>query len=247
VKGKLRTPKTMLRKSILLCLVAGLAPVAGAATVSINFVGRGGANGTLFPDEVAGVVPAANWNNVRPDNEFGINYASGALVDETGATTTTTVAWTNIGPYFINTGTGTPNNVMFNGYLDNFAEVRTLTISGLSAGQVYQVYLYSDGDNGTNSRTGFFTMGGVTTGITDGPGNFDGTFVGVAPGTTGVGNYTVFTLTGATSYDLTFHGTTADDLPRAALNGMQIVPVPEPAAALLGLAGLLPLLRRRRN
>ncbi|MBK1883144.1 hypothetical protein JIN85_12000 [Luteolibacter pohnpeiensis] len=237
----------MLRSSLLLGALVGLAASAHASTISINFVGYGGADGTLFSDEAAGVVSAANWNNVRPDVESDINYSSGFLMDSAGSATSVTISWLSIGPYYISTGTATGDNVMYNGYLDNFGDSRTVTISGLSPTETYNIYLYSDGDNGTNSRTGTFTMGGVTTSITDDPGNFDGSFVEVSAGATGVGNYTVFTLTGSSSYDLTFHGNTSDDLPRAALNGIQIVSVPEPSLTLLGLLGLVPLLRRRRN
>ncbi|MCW1887455.1 hypothetical protein OKA04_22155 [Luteolibacter flavescens] len=234
----------MLRNSLLLAAVSGLTASAGAATVSINIVGGAGASGTLATTDVAGVVPAANWNNVIAT--AGVDNAATPLVDSTGAASGISVSWTNIGPYQINTGNSTPNHTMFNGYLDNFEGLRTVSFTGLNAGLTYSFYLYSDGDNGTNSRRGFFTMGGTTTVITDASGNFDGTFVEVPTGTTGVGNYTVFTLSGSSSYDLTFRGTLEDDLPRAALNGIQIVQVPEASTLLLGLLGLVPVIRRRR-
>ncbi|GAA5481449.1 hypothetical protein [Haloferula sargassicola] len=224
-------------------ILACLAPAAQAVVVSANIVGGAGANGTLGSVEVAGVVAVANWNNIpNTGNDITVND----LNDSTGAPTTIDISWTSIGAWSINTGAG-GDFALYNGYLDNFDQTRTVTFSGLDAGTTYEIYVYADGDNGTNTRRGHYTMGGTTTTIIDGPGNFAGTFVEVPAGGDAEGNYTVFTVSGSTSYDLTFNGDNTDDLPRAAINGFQIVSVPEPGVAMLGLLGLIPLRRRRSH
>src|SRR5256885_16114815 len=65
------------------------------AIISINSVGGGGVGGapTAFaPGDKAGVVPAANWNNVAQ------NLASGStniLLDSSGAATSAGVSWSS--------------------------------------------------------------------------------------------------------------------------------------------------------
>jgi hypothetical protein len=235
----------MFRSSIIIALASCFIVSAQAVTISVNFVGNAGVGGTLANGATAGVVPAANWNNLLANS--GIDNTGTALVDSTGGSSGASISWSNIGPWAMNVGNTTGDQQMLNGYLDNFEDLRTVTVSGLSASQTYQFYIYSDGDNGSNTRTGSFTMGGVTTGIIDGPGTFNGTFTEVPAGTNAPGNYAVFTLTGATSYDLTFHGNNTDDLARAPLNGLQVVSIPESGSALLAAAGLVMSLRRSRR
>ncbi|MDB6078986.1 MAG: hypothetical protein JWO82_2733 [Akkermansiaceae bacterium] len=236
-------------KSLLTATLAGLAlsAAASAALVSINFTGNAGANGSLSASDVAGALPAANWNNAT---------SGSALVDSTGAASALTVTY-NIGGWsnqFV--GATTANERLMKGYLDINQNTATLTLNNLSASQTYQIYLYSDGENTSAAvpavRTGTFTIGGVATGITDLAGaQFSGAFTPVTAGTTGAGNYTVFTVTGSTSYTISAQGTAADAIDnvfRAPINGLQVVSVPEAGtASLLGACGLLALTRRRRG
>lgn len=196
-----------------------------AATVSVNFPGNAGANGTLAATDVTGAATAVNWNN---------STASGmALVDSTGAAsaiklTYSVGGWSN---QFV-TGT-TPGHRLMKGYLDIGQAASTVKIDNLDPSTTYKIYLYSDGENSAAgapvSRTGTFTVNGTATGITDTAGEqFEGTFTQVYPGTTGEGNYTVVTVTGSSSYTISAQGTAADatdNVYRAPLNALQIVSV----------------------
>ena len=242
-------------KPTYLFIAAGLLSPLQAAVVSINF-GSNQTNGSLAPATAAGAYSAANWNNVSADGA--------TLVDSTGASTSVTVngasgfpgSWGN-GKITANTG----GEQLYKGYLDIQGTATSLVIGGLSATTIYQIYVYSNGENNSNglaqSRTGTFTLGGVSTGITDGrTGEVESTFNGsynlVPAGTTAEGNYTIFTVTGATSYTLTAQGTFAepgrgDPYLRSPINGIQIVSVPEPTLGLLGGLAALVMLRVRRR
>lgn len=113
---------------------------------------------------------------------------------------------------------------MMDGYLDATAAATTVTVSGLpeQAGGYY-VYVYADGDNGGNPRTGNYSIdGGPVVTITDAAdANFDGSFVRAQDG---VGNYAVFFVAGS-GFSLTATpGASSDGTPRAPVNAIQIVP-----------------------
>jgi hypothetical protein len=175
---------------------------------------------------------------------------------------------------------------MMKGYLDaaDFSSTATpgntttVTVAGLPASIAslpYSVIVYYDGDNGTNDRTGRFTIGGATTGNATlyGRDAAGATFGGVyIPGFTPVdplagggsadsnaaaaltvpaGNFLLFT--GLTGNTFTLSATSyvaSDNTNRASVNGIQIVPgnVPEPGSlAFIGLAATGLLARRRRS
>lgn len=243
----------MSRKALILAALSGLASQAGASVISINFTGAGGEDGTLASTDAAGFVSATNWNNIAENGPFNSNTGT-SLVDDSGSATSAMISWgngtdgTGIGSWAIGSLTpDTPDHRMFRGYLDNYEGLRTITLSGLDAGTIYNIYVYSDGDNDSNVRRGFFTMSGTTTELIDAAGNYSGSYEAVPSGTADSGNYTVFTVSGATSYDLMFQGTLADDIPRAPLNGLQIVSVPEPSSIVFGTLTMLTFLRRKRS
>ncbi len=191
--------------------------------ISIDFVGEDVA---MASTEVAGVAPEPNWNNAN-----GVSSASPlALVDDTGTATTATVTWSS-NDVWETPITDQPGNArMMKGYLDTGSNTTTtVTVAGLPASSGgYQVYVYADGDNGSATRTGIYTISGTgitTTAIdlTDAANtNFSGTFT-QANGS--AGNYAVFTVN-ATGFTLSATGGTATDgFPRAPINGIQIVPI----------------------
>jgi len=190
--------------------------------ISIDFVGEDVA---MASTEVAGVVVEANWN----DATGAISTSSLALLDSTGAATTATVTW-NSADIWETPITDAPGNArMMKGYLDTGSNTTTtVTVAGLpthAAG--YKVYVYADGDNGSASRTGIYTISGtgITTTTIDlidaANTNFSGTFT---QANNSAGNYVVFTIK-ATGFTLSATGGTASDgFPRAPVNGIQIVP-----------------------
>lgn len=131
-------------------------------------------------------------------------------------------------------------------------------IFGLDPGQLYDVYLYAQGDNfletyspGQNS---LFTIDGVSKQT-----SWDGTVGGNGSLVEGI-EYVRFRVMPSASGEIDFAwanvvsgsgGNVAVDLDGsnsrfAVINGLQIVAVPEPSSALLGSLALLGLLRRRR-
>ena len=74
------------RTTIAVVLAVGMLLVLGgatrSATISINHIGGAGANGTLAATEYAGVVAAANWNNLAsyPAGGATVVYGPSALL-----------------------------------------------------------------------------------------------------------------------------------------------------------------------
>src|SRR5258708_2423819 len=118
------------------------------------------------------------------------------------------------------------NNRMMKGYLDTSnTSTTTVSVSGLTS--PYSVYVYCDGDNGSATKTGRYTIGSTTITAADNANtNFSGTFT---QANNSAGNYVVFTNQTASSFTLTATGTSTDSGPRAPINGIQVIPTP-PAA-----------------
>ncbi len=199
--------------------------------ISIDFVGEDVA---MASTEVAGVVAEPNWNNAS-----GASSSSPlALVNATGTATTATVAWTSNNVWETPITDQPGNARMMKGYLDtSSSSTTTVSVTGLPANAGgYQVYVYADGDNGSATRTGIYTLSGAgitttTIDLTDTANtNFSGTFT---LANNSAGNYIVFTIN-ASAFTLSATGGTASDgFPRAPINGIQIVPLnPSPNFAL---------------
>ncbi len=191
--------------------------------IGIDFVGEDVAMATT---EVAGVIPEPNWNDAS-----GVSSSSPlSLIDDTGAATSATVTWSS-NDIWDTPITDQPGNArMMKGYLDTSSNsTTTVTVAGLptSAGG-YQVYVYADGDNGSATRTGIYTISGAgitttTINLTDAAStNFSGTFTQANNST---GNYVVFTINAAGFTLSATGGAASDGFPRAPINGIQIVPI----------------------
>jgi hypothetical protein len=205
-----------------------IAPISGQV-ISVNFQGgtldfanNGGVTTSMGSSEVAGVVPVANWNN--------LTTASGTSNDlraNGGATTTADIDWTCAGIYATNVADSAGNNRMMKGYLSNSNTTdTTLTVTNLPANFTqngYDVYVYSDGHNPTSTKTASYTIGGVTKKISDSQNrNFEGSFF--TPGVADVGNYAVFTNLNTAQFTLlAARAGSTDNIPRAPINGIQIV------------------------
>jgi hypothetical protein len=199
-------------------------PTGSAANaISVKFVGTGTA---MASSEIAGVIPAGNWN------EAGwLSGSANALVNGSGTPTTAAISWTADGQFALSI-TDTPGNPrMMRGYLDNtYGNPTTLVVTGLPAdSKGYTVYLYADGSNGSASRSGIYKISGTgitstSVTLTDAPNtDFNGAFT-QASGS--AGNYVVFTVPGtATGFTITATPSTASDATqRAPVNAMQIIP-----------------------
>lgn len=175
--------------------------------------------------ESAGVIPQANWNNAA-----GAESASEmGLVDASGAPTTATVAWSSNNVWMTPIADQPGNRRLMKGYLDTTStSTTTVTLAGLPQ-QVYDVYVYVDGDNKTYNRSAAYTISGpgittATVNLTDAAGaNFGTTFTLAGDSK---GNYVRFTVN-ASGFTLTATPTLpASGTRRAPVNGIQVVPVP---------------------
>ncbi len=199
----------------------------GQGVISIDFVGQ---ETPMQAAEVAGVVARPNWAPA-----MGNEGVMMGLLDETGTSTSVGLDWSSNGTWQLQDVVDAPGSVrMMKGYLDaQGSGETTIAIRDLPANaDGYDVIIYADGDNTTNTRSGLYKIiddvdAMQNAVIEDLPNtDFGGTFF---RSFNGPGNYTVMHVT-ATSFTLTASPFMSSDPNwRAALNGMQIVPVQPPA------------------
>jgi hypothetical protein len=269
------------RAAVVATFIVVLSGMAQAENISIDWFG-GSAAGTgagnqtqMLPTDVAGVVPLGNWNSFIDDpaiasETFNLNLSNGA---PSGATITITGSpndWdTNINE------TLSPNHKMMLGYVDtNNTTITNLAITGLPASVTtggYNVIVYYDGENGTEHRVGRYEVNGVSQWGKDAGLAFSGTFtqgqtsvdplagggaqLNNLPATVPVpaGNYMVFGPLSGPDFTLRAQASvTQSGTARAAINGLQIIQIPEPATmALIGVGVVIAsagvVVRRRRS
>ena len=202
-------------------LVVGAAP--HPVSLNINFAGS--TTTPMASSETAGVVASSNWNNAS-----GASSSSAlSLVSNQGLSTGASVAWTSDNAWDLPISDVAGNTRMMRGYLDNAnGNPSTVAFSGIIAG-TYNIYVYTDGDNGGSSRAGTYQISGagITTtsiGVTDAPNtDFNGTFV---QANNSSGNYILFSgVTISSGVSLIAIPGATTDYPRAPVSGIQIVPV----------------------
>jgi len=197
---------------------SALFTVAPPHVIGIDFVGGGTAMGTT---ESAGVVACPQWNNGSGASGSGLS-----LKDSTGATSGASAAWSASATY--NTGiTDTAGSKrMMRGYLDTYSgSTSTVTVSSLPSSitsKGYDVYVYSDGSNGSATRVYKYTIGASTIQVTDAVNaDFNGTFT---QANNSAGNYVKFSgLTGSSFTLSAAPVSSSDPYLRAPINGIQIV------------------------
>lgn len=186
--------------------------------IGLDFVGGGT---SMASTETAGVVPTTHWNDATGAAGSGLS-----LVDSTGGSSGAAAAWSASAIY--NTGiTDTAGNYrMMKGYLDTYSgSTSTVTVSNLPAAYTsggYDVYVYTDGSNGSATRVGQYTIGGTTVQATDSANkDFSGTFTQAS---NSAGNYIRFQNLNSSTFTLTAAPVSSTDgYLRASINGIQIV------------------------
>jgi hypothetical protein len=205
---------------------------AWGAVISVNYDVAGANTPSLAASDIAGAVPAANWNNVQatavgqPFN-YGMTY-----VDDSGANTSLIVVASSGNADTWNTA-GTPDEIIFGDKSAWAGGAQTLTFSSIPYVS-YDVYIYVS--FWTNEVVNF-DIGGNAQTVTN---TFTPQFT---PGPDFVQNDTYVKYTGLSGDIVVTMQPTSGELH---LGGFQIVQVPEPS--ILGLLALAPAmaLRRRR-
>src|SRR5215216_5392501 len=159
----------------LACLLAGTAATFGqTAGLGLKFAATDpdAATSSLAPEEVAGVVPQANWNNLTGATGTGV---TGLEYDNGGAavSSTATVTWTS--PNTWRSGANNafpdgPDRKLVMGYLDTgntAANGITITVNNLDSAftsVAYDVYVYFVSDSNAN-RGGAYSVNDGNTNI----------------------------------------------------------------------------------
>lgn len=202
-----------------------------SAIISVNFTGTSANNGTPSPmatNEIAGVLPAANWNNTTNQSSGTLNN----LVDGGGNATTASLTWNG-------TGTGTTavqdsagDDRMMKGYVDvTNGSVGTITITNIPdsiSSNSYDVIVYFDGANGSANRNAIFTIGNVTY-IGKDYTFFAGTYIQTTDTSDNTisataANFVLFTNVTGNSFTVTATpGYASDNTPHAEFNGIQVI------------------------
>jgi hypothetical protein len=238
-----------------IALALALASSASAATTAISWnFDRSDPSGTVSGTSLAGVAPVANWNNSVTPGAWGtINLSD--LIDSTGAATTLDLTcpvgiWGDGGASVQGTtpamdADGTYNKRMLNNYVNNNVTNVSLTQIPYAS---YNIYIYFSSD--TANREGSVTDATSTFYFrTIGPSSVSGSNATLTQatetsdlGTNALGNYALFSnLSGASK-------TVTVDIPDwGGIAGIQIVAIPEPSSAALGLLAAGGLLLRRRR
>lgn len=273
-------------KKIIL-LFSGLAFAASmvsAQVISLNLIPSGDgdfntsvADLDLDPVDVAGVVPAANWNNVRSSGRNYDDFTQGDLVDGTGAVVPgAEFAWASSGDgggFKIDGDiTSTPDRKMMGSALGTWEGNNTVTytVTGLSAdftGPGYFVYAYWGGqsvdfgapedeiiDLYTMSGTGESFVMGYTGQTVEGTSYWDGDFsqsmiTSLDDFNDNFGAYNYIVFSGLTADNFTITVEQGEERRHGQISGLQIVAIPEPGAyaAIFGLAALGILVLLRRR
>jgi hypothetical protein len=114
--------------------------------VGVNFVGIGVTGGVdggiLATNDVTGVVPQENFNNLN-----STSATATPLKDSTGAASPVTISYDTLVLVTDGVGGSDAAHALFQGYLHNNNSPMTVTLNGIPAGSNYGLILYSVGFN----------------------------------------------------------------------------------------------------
>ncbi len=247
-------------------LIAGLLTTiipasTSAQSLGLNFAATdpNAATSSLAASDVAGVVPAANWNNLllNTGSSGSLVYSDGSAAAGVSVTWSSPNTWRSGGNNAFPVG---PDRILTSGYLDtgNTAENGiSITVGSLAPGFTssgYNVYVYFVSDSGADRGGGYTINDGLVNILKYGSTMASPSSFIEDPGTdvdnSIDGTYLAFLgLTGG-SFTLTSDATlTTPNGFRAPINAIQIVAVPEPTAAALLGGGLMlfDFIARRRK
>jgi hypothetical protein len=234
-----------MKKLIALTLV--LAAAAGVQAQVISWNDSGDVPTTIPTAGIAGIVPAANWNN---------STAGMSLLDNTGAATGASFtvsgswgAWHTAGSSPGQDANTTYNRNLLNGYANTSSGIgpEVLSISSIPY-PVYNLIVYLSSD--TAGRTGTLADSATLTTYdftTIGPGAISGANAVLTQSTDTGGlnpsaNYVIFSNVGSSSDTLTLNIPVG-----GGISGFQIVAVPEPGVLALAACGGFALLALSRR
>lgn len=262
--------KSLLYSPAALVLLFAVSPAASAQTIiSVSFSGTSsstdGDPSFLSFGQMAGVVPAANFNNA--DGFTNGQITAGNVVDNTGNSVSGLSLSYNAATEGTNSAsTSSANQALLNGFIGSSAgTAATATVSGLTPSfGTYNLYVYlanmMPSTAATYAYAGGTMLGGqfVATGTTPNAQTTTAANSDSGPFTqataTSAGNYLLFSNLTASTFQISANSATGN----APINGFQIVsntptsaaPEPSQVATLgivaLGLAGLGLRARKRK-
>lgn len=224
--------------SIVGALALLLPATVNAQSLGLNFAAGDpdAATSSLNPTDVAGVIPAANWNNLLGATGTGVGglfYNNAGTPVASGATVTWTSpnTWRSGGNNAFPAG---PNKILTSGYLDTndtAAGGISITVSNLDAtlrAPAYDVYVYFVSDSNANRGGGYTINDGVNNIVKYGSSMGSPTAFVEDPGVdinlSVDGNYLRFRGLTGSSFTLTSNTTlTTPNGFRAPINAVQIV------------------------
>jgi hypothetical protein len=226
-----------------------------AAMVGINVVGSDPSGlDEVGSTKEAGVEPQAQWNDVEFWEGSTLYDAEGDMASVTANLNTTNCGYSSAVPV---SGSGTAgNNLLMRGYCHGGGSEWTVDLAGLASeygSEGYDLIVYYDGENSSDDWVTEYALSSGGTPIASifakdaaDSDTWDGTFV-EATGTSAAdatdGNYVRFSGLTADSITLTATPGTGN----APINGLQLIPAPEPATLGILVAGLALSLVRRRS
>jgi hypothetical protein len=214
---------------------------ANAEVISVD-LGKANTE-ALESEDVAGVVPVANWDVASgfPDlTAFALTSGAIVTADFSGNLTTSVGVTADVNTEMFNSGGGVNSGT---GSDITFANLPT---TGVWSGG-YDVYVYFAPSSGNNTLD--LTIGDTTyyAQLDSGSSNYSGSFDQVTSELNYAresGNYVKFSGISGNSFTLKASSNIGNTI---AITGMQIVSVPEPATmGLLASGGIIALLFRRR-